>query len=119
MKSEEKKTCALHYRGRAVLLHEVLWFMTVLPWIVWTKSSEVANTHHGKRGRYPELAGDHGRARLVVVTGEIGGSFSSETAQFLRCLASDRARSTLERADPRRCVVGVQCLVAPQLVPAP
>ena len=29
-----KKTCALHYRGGAVFLHEVLWFMSVSPWIV-------------------------------------------------------------------------------------
>ena len=42
-----------------------------------------------KERRYPELA----RARLVVLAGEIGGRFSSETAQFLRCLASDRVRS--------------------------
>ena len=47
-----------------------------------------------KERRYPELAGDHGRARLVVMAGEIGGRFSSETAQFLRCLASDKVRST-------------------------
>ena len=47
-----------------------------------------------KERRYPEFAGDHGRARLVVLAGEIGGRFSSETAQFLRCLASDKVRST-------------------------
>ena len=47
-----------------------------------------------KERRYPELAGDHGRARLVVLAGEIGGRFSSDTAQFLRCLASDKVRST-------------------------
>ena len=47
-----------------------------------------------KERRYPELAGDHGRARLVVLAGEIDGRFSSETAQFLRCLASDRVRRT-------------------------
>ena len=47
-----------------------------------------------KERRYPELAGDHGRARLVVLAGEIGGRFSSETAQFLRCFASDKVRST-------------------------
>ena len=33
-KPEDLKDCALHYRGGAVLLHEVLWFMSVSPWIV-------------------------------------------------------------------------------------
>ena len=37
-----------------------------------------------KERRYPEVAGDHGRACLVVLAREIGGRFSSETAQFLR-----------------------------------
>ena len=41
-----------------------------------------------KEARYPELAGDRGRARLVVLAGEVGGRFSDETAQFLRALAS-------------------------------
>ena len=27
-----EKDCALHYRGGAVLLHGVLWFMSVSPW---------------------------------------------------------------------------------------
>ena len=33
------------------------------------------------RRRYPELAGDGGTARLVVLAGEVGGRFSAETAQ--------------------------------------
>ena len=44
------------------------------------------------RGRqtpaYPELVGDGGRVRQVVLTGEVGGSFLDETAQFLRDLVS-------------------------------
>ena len=41
---------------------------------------------HARRDKettYPELAGRGGRARLVVLAGEVGGRFSSETAQFL------------------------------------
>ena len=45
-----------------------------------------------KEARYPELAGDRGRARLVVLAGEVGGRFSDETAQFLRALASAKVR---------------------------
>ena len=37
-----------------------------------------------KEARYPELVGNQGRARLVVLAGEVGGRFSSGTAQFLR-----------------------------------
>ena len=47
-----------------------------------------------KERRYPELVGDHGRARLVVLAGEIGGRFSSETAQFLNALASAKVRDS-------------------------
>ena len=45
-----------------------------------------------KEARYPELVGDNGRARLVVLAGEVGGRFSLETAHFLRCLASAKVR---------------------------
>ena len=47
-----------------------------------------------KERRYPELVGDHGRVRLVVLAGEIGGHFSSETAQFLNALASAKVRDS-------------------------
>ena len=33
-----------------------------------------------KEARYKELAGDGGRARMVVLAGEVGGRFSAETA---------------------------------------
>ena len=45
-----------------------------------------------KETRYPELVGDQGRARLVVLAGEVGSRFSLETAHFLRCLASAKVR---------------------------
>ena len=45
-----------------------------------------------KEARYPELVGNQGRARLVVLAGEVGGRFSSETAQFLRDFANAKVR---------------------------
>ena len=41
---------------------------------------------------YPELAGNGGRARLMVVAAEVGGRFSAETNQFLRGLVSTKVR---------------------------
>ena len=49
-----------------------------------------------KERRYPELAGAEGRARLVVLGGEVGGRFSDETAHFLRSLASAKVRGMPE-----------------------
>ena len=46
-----------------------------------------------KEATYPELAGDEGRARLVVLAAETGGRWSAETAQFLRCLAKAKAET--------------------------
>ena len=46
-----------------------------------------------KERTYPELAGDGGRARLVVLAAEVGGRWSTETAQFLSALAKARALS--------------------------
>ena len=46
-----------------------------------------------KEAIYPELAGDEGRARLVVLAAETGGRWSAETAQFLRCLAKAKAET--------------------------
>ena len=42
---------------------------------------------------YPELSGDGGRARLVVLAAEVGGRWSSETAGFLSALAKAQAES--------------------------
>ena len=46
-----------------------------------------------KERTYPELVGPHGRARLVVLAGEVGGRWSEETRRFLSLLARAKARS--------------------------
>ena len=48
-----------------------------------TMSGACLEVARRKEARYPELVGNQGRARLVVLAGEVGGRFSSETAQFL------------------------------------
>ena len=45
-----------------------------------------------KETTYPELSGEGGRARLVVLAVEVGGRWNSETAQFLTALARARAQ---------------------------
>ena len=45
---------------------------------------------------FPELAGEGGRARLVVLATEVGGRWSSETAQFLSSLAWAKTRDLPE-----------------------
>ena len=47
-----------------------------------------------KERTYSELAGEGGRARLVVLAAEVGGRWSEETAQFLRSLAKARSESS-------------------------
>ena len=44
-----------------------------------------------KERTYPELAGEGGRARLVLA-GEVGGRWSAETASFLTSLAQHKAQ---------------------------
>ena len=46
-----------------------------------------------KEKTYPELCGEGGRARLVVLAAEVGGRWSAETAQFITAPASARAES--------------------------
>ena len=46
-----------------------------------------------KELRFPELAGDHGRARWVVIASEVGGRWSEESRDFLRQLAKAKTRS--------------------------
>ena len=46
-----------------------------------------------KEDRYPELCGMGGRARLVVIAGEVGGRWSREAQIFLQCLAQHKAQS--------------------------
>ena len=45
-----------------------------------------------KETTYPELAGEGGRARLVVLAAELGGRWNAETAQFLTAVARARAQ---------------------------
>ena len=45
-----------------------------------------------KTRTYPELSGDGGRARLVVLALEVGGRWSHEAWSFVRCLSFARAR---------------------------
>ena len=46
-----------------------------------------------KERKYLELAGNGGRARLVVVAAEVGGRFSAEANQFLRGLRESPQRA--------------------------
>ena len=45
-----------------------------------------------RRPEDPELSGEHGRARLVVLGTEVGGRWSKEAATFLSSLATAKAR---------------------------
>ena len=45
-----------------------------------------------KARTYPELTGQGGRARLVVLAGKTGGRWSNETASFLSSLAHAKSR---------------------------
>ena len=49
-----------------------------------------------KERTYPELVGQHGRARLVVLAIEVGGRWSTEAYNFVRQLAEAKARSEPE-----------------------
>ena len=46
--------------------------------------------HRRKERAYPELSGEHGKAKLVVLASEVGSRWSSETHSFLRQLAKTR-----------------------------
>ena len=64
-----------------------------------------------KEDTYPELTGEDGRTRLVVLAAEVGGRWSAETAQFL-CVSPKLERRvclSTSRAGWRQlgCVVGV------------
>ena len=49
-----------------------------------------------KEKTYPELAGEGGRARLVVLAAEVGGRWSNGASQFVRALAKAKAQSAPE-----------------------
>ena len=47
-----------------------------------------------KEATYQELCRGDGRARLVVIAGEVGGRWSQETKDFLWCLACEKSKSS-------------------------
>ena len=57
-----------------------------------------------KECTFPELAGEGGRARLVVLGAEVGGRWSQETVDFLSSLAWAKVRDLPEelQKDARR-----------------
>ena len=64
-----------------------------------------------KETTYPQLVGEGGRARLVVLAAETGGRWSDETAHFLRSLAKAKAESVpvlLQNASEGRVVTEVE-----------
>ena len=72
-----------------------------------------------KRRRTPSWWGEVGRARLVVLAGEVGGRFSAETAQFISSLAwvktqgmSDLLRRHASTAWTRRWSALLSCAAA-------
>ena len=72
-----------------------------------------------QRAQDPELTGDQGRARLVVLACETGGRWSEEAHDFLRHLARARARSepreiraVARRAWFRRWCTALSCCAA-------
>ena len=48
-----------------------------------------------KEKTYPEFAGEHGRARLVVLGIEVGGRWSDEAVHFVRQLAKARSKNVV------------------------
>ena len=51
----------------------------------------VVDARRRKERTYPELSGEGGRARLVVLAAEVGGRWNEETATFLSALAKAKA----------------------------
>ena len=69
---------------------------------------------------YPELSGESGRAKLVVLAGEIGGRFSEEALSFLRTLGQSQGPTDLHAfassdAAMLECTDGGPCWLAPRL----
>ena len=84
-----------------------------------TDGAALAQVRRRKELRYPELTGEHGRARLVVLACETGGRWSDEAHDFLRQLARARARSEpleiraiARRAWFRRWCTAMSCCAA-------
>ena len=59
-----------------------------------TSGVALRDARRAKERTYPELTGEGGRARLVVLAAEVGGRWSEETALFLGALAKARAQES-------------------------
>ena len=57
-----------------------------------TDGAALTAARRRKERTYPELVGPRGRARLVVLAGEVGGRWSAETMSFLSQLAKAKTR---------------------------
>ena len=84
-----------------------------------TPGAVLKATRRRKERTYPELAGEGGRARLIVLAGEVGGRWSSETARFLSSLAQHKAqevpellKASVEAAWRRRWAAMLTCAAA-------
>ena len=58
-----------------------------LPGCAHTPGAVLKAARRRKERTHLELAGERGRVRLIVLAGEVGGRWSSETASFLSSLA--------------------------------
>ena len=63
------------------------------PRCVREDGAALAAARRRKERTYPELTGQFGRARLVVLAGEVGGRWSDETQAFLRQPVPQQARA--------------------------
>ena len=69
------------------------------PGAAHTDGAVLALARKRKERTYPELIGRNARARLVVLAGEIGGRWSSETNTFVRSLARPKLKRSPEFCD--------------------
>ena len=69
---------------------------TARPGAVTRAGVALAAARRKKERTYPELTGEGGRARLVVLAAEVGSRWSVETAQFLVALSNAKAESVPE-----------------------
>ena len=65
---------------------------TARPRVANHNSAALDVARRRKEATYPELSGEGGRARLVVLAAEVGGRWNTETAQLLTALANARAQ---------------------------
>ena len=84
---------------------------------LWTADTDGAASVAASRRKertYPELVGPRGRARLVVLAGEVGGRWCPETRAFLSQFA--RAKARHEPRILRQGAAGLEIAVASDLV---